>query len=78
MIKWMLSAALPLIDMALVLFVLLAGLVLAAFRRMNAARLHWSKAYLLSLLDRIPGTSLLLPSQDMNCYPKRSGLPHCQ
>jgi hypothetical protein len=47
MIKTMLRTALPLIDMALVLPVLTAGLVMKAFRRIGAARLPWSKACLL-------------------------------
>lgn len=47
MIKRMLRAALPLIDVALVLPVLAAGLVMKAFRRIGAARLPWSKGCLL-------------------------------
>ncbi|NCY26774.1 MAG: class I SAM-dependent methyltransferase, partial [Alphaproteobacteria bacterium] len=47
MIKLMLRSALPLIDVALVLPVLAAGLVMKAFRRIGAARLPWSKACLL-------------------------------
>ncbi len=47
MIKPFLRAALPLIDVALVLPVLLSGLMMKAFRRIGAARLPWSKACLL-------------------------------
>jgi len=49
MIKRMLRAALPLIDVTLVLPVLVAGFVLKAFRRIGAGRLPWSKACLLGV-----------------------------
>ena len=43
MIKTILRAALPIIDVALVLPVLLSSLVMKAFRRIGAARLTLSK-----------------------------------
>lgn len=49
MIKKILRFALPLIDVVLVVPVLLAGLVMKAFRRIGAARLSWSKACLLKV-----------------------------
>lgn len=47
MIKSTLRAALPLIDMALVIPVMISGWVMKAFRRIGAARLPWSNDCLL-------------------------------
>ena len=49
MIKRMLRLALPLIDLALVLPLLVSGVVMKTFRRIGAARLPFSKASLLWL-----------------------------